>query len=260
MMVKRYLETRGRVHLVRANIVADIMRHFHARQHLGRAVVICDDPEAWLAAAQKQWLKLSRVMQRRRGAAADAVEILKYTYTITQMQQLRLTTESPAEQPQAEMHFVRAAELQLVPGDVLSVYLADAVADKALARLTPELPAASLVVDYYSQLEAGDYGLLPKLELERSVELHWQVVEGFLSKHGVKARLLVAAATRAEAMDDALDALLADDEFFLNDQAHPHESLTEAVMRHERAGRRRLARALAGAMRREPAGRALLAT
>ncbi len=98
-MITRYLEPRGRVHGAPANVAQDIMRHFHARQHLGSAVVFCQNPAEMLLLAQRQWLRLSRTLQRQRGAATDAVEILKYTYTITQMQHVQFSNNHRTPSP-----------------------------------------------------------------------------------------------------------------------------------------------------------------
>jgi hypothetical protein len=196
-------------------LMPDVTRHFHARQHLGRAVVIGDEPAELLGAAYKHWLKLSRILQRRRNLATNAVEILKYTYTITQMQQTRFAAEAPHEESGARLHFVRAEQLQLVPADCLSVYVAGQVAPAAWPGLVAELPASCLVVDYFDQTRAVELGLRPRLELEQAVGAYWRKVEGFLRQYGVDTREFVMAAGRTEALDDAVDVLLEVESEFL---------------------------------------------
>jgi hypothetical protein len=59
-MAKCYFELRKQSARGTDSIAADIMRHFHARQHLGKAVIVCDQPVGLLAAARRQWLKMGR--------------------------------------------------------------------------------------------------------------------------------------------------------------------------------------------------------
>ncbi len=254
--------------------------------------------------ARRQWMKLARVLQRRRGAASNAVEILKYTYTITQMQHLELAVASPRDAPEAAMYFVRSAELRQVPANCLTLYLTGTAAEAAVHRIVAELPARSLVVDYCGQLEVGDFGLQPKLAIEREVLESWRLIEAFLAAQSIDVRLLAVTAGATEAFDDALDVLMgveaeflalagvfqrvldlarplktipklardeyeillmlahrvqtfssngfsphflstyADDAFFLSDKLRAAESVAEAIVRHEQAGRWRLVRIL----------------
>ncbi len=213
-MTIRYLESRGRIHLEPANIMADVMRHFHARHHLGKAVIVGEDPAAMLALAHKQWLKLSRTLQRRRGGATNAVEILKYTYTITQMQHLVMVAAPAHEQPEAHMFFVRPEQLRFLPANCLSIYLAADLTDRQMERLAAELPASSLLVDYVGQYEINDFGLKPKSLLETKVLTAWHTVSEFLDDHEVQIELL-SANRKTELVDDAIDALLGVDAEFL---------------------------------------------
>ncbi len=303
-MVARYFETRRRVHLTADNIAADVMRHLHARQHLGKALIVCDEPTAMLQLARKQWLKLSRTLQRRRTATFDANDILRYTYTITHMQQMDFVAAPPLEQPEAAAHFIRSNQLRYLPPNCLTVYLAQPLGESTLAELVSALPPSSLIVDYYDQLQSGDFGLRPRAELEASLAQRWRSVENFLAEYDIELAQLASHSPEAyAAMDDALDTLLgtgldfihlarsfqhtldlarplrtvtkadrdrfdlfvllahrvqtltpgvspvqflktyADDSFFLHDRRHSL-SLAETILRHEQAGRHRLARAL----------------
>lgn len=207
-MTKHYIETRGRIRPQLTNMASDIMRHFHARQHLGTALVVCEDPEALLAAAGKQWLRLSRLLQRRRGSATNAVEILKLTHTITQMQHLEFVAQPPHERPEAAVYFVKPGQTRQLPANCLTVYLAASVSETAAAALMKELPAYGLVVDYSGGVEAGDFGLRAKADLEADVAATWCAVDSFLTKYQISVVELTPSPTSAEAFDDALDVLL----------------------------------------------------
>jgi hypothetical protein len=217
-MSKRYYETRHQDLTAPETVMADVMRHFYARQRVGRAVVVCDNPAETMATARRQWMKLSRTLQQRRSAATNAVEILKYTYNITQMQQLRLAAEAPHEDTGAGIYFVRAQDVHLLPPDCLTVYLVGRVQAGALAGIMLELAPAGLVVDYGDQLgQGGDLSaaVLPKRELERAVLTQWQEVQGFLDRYGIDMRELDNPVGRTEIMDEAVDELLENDAEFL---------------------------------------------
>lgn len=197
-------------------MMADVMRHFHARQHLGKAVVVTDNPAELLAAAHKQWLKLGRSLQQRRGAASNPVEILKYTYTITRMQHLELVARTPEEAPEAAMFFVRPQELKMLPASCLTVYFAGAMDEAVVARIMKQLPNQALIVDYGNQVEAGDFGLRTKQEAERQVADNWRLVEAFLVAQRIDTRLFRSGiAGWTEEMDDAMDVLLGVEAEFL---------------------------------------------
>jgi hypothetical protein len=236
-MSKRYFETRNKDRLTPEVLLADVMRHFYARQQVGRAVVICEDPEQLVGLAQRQWRKLSRTLQRRRGAATNAVEILKYTYNITQMQRLRLLAEAPHEEAEAGVFFVRPQQLRLLPPDCLTVYLTCRVQLGAMAAIMLELPASGLVVDYCGQIAGDNAFARPKIELERTVQARWAEVEDFLRRYRVDMRALEDPAARTIMMDEAVDELLEADQEFLGlarrfqralDMARPLQAIAKA--------------------------------
>jgi hypothetical protein len=194
------------------------MRHLQARQHLGKAIVVCDNPQAMLAVANKQWLKLARTLQRRRGFTANAVEILKYTYTITQMQHMTLVAELPDDAPEAVGYLLTPKQLRSLPGNSLSVYITTKIDDITLGRLMRELPNSALVVDYTGQIDPGDFGLRTKAELEARAAASWQTVVAFLAKYQIHMQQLTPTPRSplpTDAVDDALDALIAVDREFL---------------------------------------------
>src|SRR5262245_57222451 len=99
MNQKCYFEIRQSNRRRAETITADAMRHLYTRQHLGKAVVICDEPTAIVGSARKIWLKLSRSLQRQRASTVNADKILKYTHAVTRMQRMCFSTKSPLERP-----------------------------------------------------------------------------------------------------------------------------------------------------------------
>lgn len=214
MSTVHYLEKRGRVHDTEENITADIMRHFHARQYLGKAMVVCDRPDEWLALAEKQWLRLSRTLQRRREAAEGAEQILRHTSTIIHMQQLRMAAQPPDGMAEADVYFVRPQEVRLMPANCLTLYAAAMVPAQLLGKLIELMPATGLVVDYRGQLADGDFGLGPRIDLETKVLMHWRSLESFMNEHQIE--LTEMSAVYDDAFDDVLDRALGVREEFLH--------------------------------------------
>jgi hypothetical protein len=191
------------------SIVADAMRHLHCRQHLGKAVIVCGDPTAVLSAARKQWLKLSRSLQKRRASTLNADKILKYTHTITRMQHMRFSPKSPLEQPDADVYFLHPNDLSVVPVNCWSIYLMERLDSETALQVLYQLPNEALIIDYHQSPEWEKKGLHAKKVLESRVSTQWRQVHRFLDDHHIQAdQLIIDGVHNIEAMDDALDVLL----------------------------------------------------
>ncbi|HSX17123.1 MAG TPA: hypothetical protein VLH86_03425 [Patescibacteria group bacterium] len=209
-MSVRFIELRKIAARGTDSIAADTMRHLHARQHLGKAAVITTQPAPMLAAARKQWLKLSRALQKQRASTLHADKILKYTHSITHMQHMRFTHRSPLEVPDADVYFLTPDQLYIMPVNCWTVYIVNEPQLKEAQAMLYQLPADALVVDYLHRLPwVQELGLQPKQALEADVDAQWRQVKQFL--HGYKidiANLTQENPQTVDAMDDALDTLL----------------------------------------------------
>ena len=216
-MARSYIELRKSTPRGKDTATADAMRHLRTRQHLGKAVVICEQPVIYLSAARKQWLKLTRMVQRQRAATLNADKILKYTYTITHMQRMIFTPKLPLEQPDADVYFLSPANLTVLPVQSLTVYVLCALPVETARAIADQLPADALVVDYGRGVPwRQQVGLQPKRLLEAQVGSQWRQVRHFLHAHHIDIGTLVADDIRdVEAMDDALDTLLGVSHHFL---------------------------------------------
>lgn len=209
MVAKCYFELRKPAARGTDSIIADAMRHLNTRQHLGKAVVICDQPAVVLSAARKQWLKLSRSLQKQRSSTLNADKILKYTHTITRMQRMHFTTKDPLEQPNGEVYFLTPGQLATMPVHCWSIYVLGPLPDKAGRAMLRQLPSEALVIDYRGSSMWTRLGSQPKRVLEARVAGQWRQVQQYLLGHQIDiTRLIVNGIHDAEAMDDALDTLL----------------------------------------------------
>ncbi len=199
------------------SVGADMMRHLYTRQYLGKTVVVCEQPTSMLSAARKQWLKLSRSLQRQRSSTINADKILKYTHGIVHMQRLRFGSKLPLEQPNTDVFFLLPDQLQTLPAQCSTVYVTTEVTNAAMKQLLGQLPADALVVDYEQSNAWSDLGLEPKRKLEDQVSEEWRQAKQFLDQYGVSISALYKNELHSvEAMDDALDTLLSVSHHFLS--------------------------------------------
>lgn len=193
------------------SIAADIMRHLHSRQHLGTTVIVCEQPMVMLSAARKQWLKLSRNVQKQRASTLNADKILKYTHAITRMQHMRFTMKSPLERPESDIFFLRPDQLEHLPSTCMNVYVMPKIDTTIAHSLTKQMALEGLIVDYDHTLNWEELGLKPKQVVEHQVMVEWDKVVAFLEQHEIDPKQLnktKSTPKHVDVMDDALDELL----------------------------------------------------
>lgn len=211
-----YYESRNLASQPTATIAADITRHIHARKHLGRAIVIADNPLGLLCVIRKQWLKLARLIQKQRAATLNADKILRLTHAIAHMQRVAFTTRSPRQQPDAHIFFVTAHDLATIPHSCYSIYVATKLQSDQLGRILHQLPNAALTVDYFGSIDPLTLGLRPKNELQEDVTAHWQAAMTFLNGRGITLDAFVRdGVQQLSPVDEALDLLLGESRRFL---------------------------------------------
>lgn len=215
-MSKCYFELRKQSARGTDSIAADMMRHLHARQYLGKAIVVCDQPVALLAASRKQWLKLTRSIQKQRASTLNADKILKYTHTITRMQHLRFSAKAPLEEPEADVYFLNTNACDVMPPHCYSIYATTPISNGIMVDMLEQLPSEALMIDYDHSSSWATMGLQSKVVLEEQVASEWQQVQQFLGSHHINANELATGDMHdVETMDDALDILLSISHQFL---------------------------------------------
>lgn len=215
-MVRAYFERRVSSARGTDSIAADIMRHVHSRQHLGKTIVVCDNPVVMLSAARKQWLKLSRTIQKQRASTLNADKILKYTHAIARMQHMHFTMKPPIDRPEADIYFLAPADLSAMPGNCFSLYVLDDLESEIIGHVTDRLPQDGLVIDYVHAIDWSTLGLEPKNHLEKHVREQWRRVIDFLELYDIDIKQLrKGPESNIEVMDDALDTLLSVSQAFI---------------------------------------------
>ncbi|MGF7228897.1 MAG: hypothetical protein ACQR33_02820 [Candidatus Saccharibacteria bacterium] len=208
------------------SLAADIMRHVHSRQHLGKTIVVCESPVVVLSAARKQWLKLSRTIQKQRASTLNADKILKYTHAITRMQHMNFTMKMPLDYPEADIFFLHPSALTDMPVNSYNLYLLESLEPIVAEMIAKRMPQDGLIVDYVHDTPWETYGLQPKTVLEERVRARWHEVTTFLELYDIEPKKLRKGLDdNIEAMDDALDTLLNVSQGFIDVANHFQRSL-----------------------------------
>lgn len=207
--MNRYLEHRAGNGSI-DKLISDAMRHYHSRQELGKAVVISNHPEV-MSLAEKQWFKLARELQKRRGLANNPVEILKYTYIISTMQHLQMSDQIPEHHPEAALCFLSSVQVLEAQLPVSSVYVCEPNLD--VAAVMKLCAPGGLIIDYTGELHETP-ALQPRKYLESAAASAWSELEAYLNSQGIHVAELLGAHKNV-AVDDAVDVLLAQDTEFL---------------------------------------------
>lgn len=208
-----YFEARQKT--ARGNSIStDMMRHLHTRQYLGKALVITDQPTVMLSASRKQWLKLSRYIQKQRAATLDADKILKYTHAVTHMQHLRFSAKPPLDSD-ADVYFLSANDAVTIPTHCQTVYLASSIPETQVQTILAQLSSDTLLVDY-TGIDPEAYGLRPKHDLETAMQEAWLTLGQFLDSYHIHIKELAhGTIQKVDTMEEALDILLGASNRFL---------------------------------------------
>jgi len=126
----------------------DLAHHLFTRHMAGKVVIVGEKPDILLSSLKKQWVKLTRRVQRERSSTLDAPRIVALTTMISDMQELAFTTEAPLDQPRASVFIMHPKQLDDVLPVCRTIYITCSVPEETLAASITCAPAGSLVVGY----------------------------------------------------------------------------------------------------------------
>ncbi len=211
-------------------IASDIARHLQSRQYLGLTIVVCENPFSMLSATRKQWLKITRTIQKQRASTLNAEEILRLTQTIMHMQHLHFIADAPMPRAGAHIFFVTPQELIFVPNGCVSLYITTPLSNREqLATWTHSMDNEGLVIDYSGELQLNKLGLEPKNIIEENARQSWEDLKKFMLTRGVNASELINGTNvNPVAVDRALESLLNSGNEFLRQAANFQHTLSLA--------------------------------
>jgi len=205
----QFLEVRPTRQTTNDGLATELAKHLRARQHLGSAMVVTDEPLKLLAVVRKQWFKLARGLQRERASTVNAQKILHLTYAVTRMHNLRFVAKTPAMRPDADVFFIDNTELKQLPPRCFSLYLTTSIPALLLKQTILQLAPQSLIVDYADTVGDLAQELRPKALLHEQVQTRWQAVLDFFAPlHIDIVTLSSEATTKPSILDDTIDVLL----------------------------------------------------
>ena len=131
-----------------ATLSWDLVRHLYARQFPCPVIIVAENPNTFLAAVRKQWLKLARSVQSERARTLDAGMIFALTRGAAHMRELQFTLGLP-EQAHGDVFLITPAELVDVPKNCRTLYITCALPDpEQLLHVAHRLSKHSLIVYY----------------------------------------------------------------------------------------------------------------
>lgn len=126
----------------------DICRHLYMRIFCGKVVIVADKPNAFLPALRKQWLKLTRRVQRERSSTLNALRTRELSNTIAKMQGLQFTTKWPPDIESADIYIATVDQLLRWAPECRTLYVTCPVELEHLHMITAWMPKSSVVVIY----------------------------------------------------------------------------------------------------------------
>lgn len=135
------------------NTAASIALHLAPRKELGTALVVVEEPFNLMRVTRKQWLLLTRLVERGRSSTMQPKRVKELNAHILRMGKMKLIAQTPAEFPEAGVWFVEPGQLAVIPDDCKTIYLCSKLASDRAENLLLALPDGCVVVDY-----AENYG------------------------------------------------------------------------------------------------------
>ena len=135
--------------LVNSISTKDIARHLYTRVLCGKVVIVVDQPNSFLPALRKQWLKLTRKVQRERSSLLlNTTRTSELSEVIARMQSLRFTTKWPPDIELADIYIATVDQLLQWAPECLTLYVTCPVELEQLYVITAWMPKGGLVVTY----------------------------------------------------------------------------------------------------------------
>jgi hypothetical protein len=114
----------------------------------GKVAIVAYTPMGLLAATRKQWVKITRNLQRERSSTVDATKIISLTRQIATMQSSRFSAKPPTDFLEADVTFARAEDFVKIPPICSTIYITYKFEKEKLYMLTSWMPEGGTVVVY----------------------------------------------------------------------------------------------------------------
>jgi hypothetical protein len=126
----------------------DLVQRLSGGDTGGKVAIVAENPVASLAAARKQWVKLTRRTQRDRSATLNATTIAELTQRIARMQATRFSAKPPDDLLEADITFATAEDFVKFPPTCSAVYVTYKFDKEKLHMLTSWMQRSGRVIIY----------------------------------------------------------------------------------------------------------------
>lgn len=122
-----------------------LARHLFTRMSCGKVIIIAEKPDNLHAALRKEWLKLTRKVQRERSSTLDAARLLRCSEMLSKMQNLRFTTDWP-DGYKADVCIAKVEQLTEWLPNCRTLYVACEISTQQLQTITTRMSVEGVVV------------------------------------------------------------------------------------------------------------------
>lgn len=130
------------------SILVDITRRLYARQLIGKAIVVAENPTKAHIIIRKHWLRITRQHLKQRNETLNAAVIHDLSKTIATMQSLRFTTLAPFEDPANDVFILEPSVLQDILPEAATMFVTCDVNEDDLVQIIQCMPHLGLAVKY----------------------------------------------------------------------------------------------------------------
>jgi hypothetical protein len=124
----------------------DIARHLYTRMYYGKVVIVTNKPVSVISPLRKQWLRLTRKVQRERSSTLNGVKISELSSIIGCMQNLKFTTHYPPDEHEGDVYLAAIEQILRWPPVCRTMYIACDIEKVDSHLITAWMPPGSLVV------------------------------------------------------------------------------------------------------------------
>ncbi|HET8671401.1 MAG TPA: hypothetical protein VFM05_12475 [Candidatus Saccharimonadales bacterium] len=124
----------------------DLAKHLYTRMYYGKIVIVSDKPRSVISALRKQWLKLTRRVQKERASTLNAVRVAELSDIVSYMQKLDFTTHYPPDDYPGDVYIATVEEILRWPPVCRTMYVTCNIETEKLHMITAWMPRGGLVV------------------------------------------------------------------------------------------------------------------
>jgi hypothetical protein len=126
----------------------DLARHIQSRYVYGKIAVATNNPVALLSSVRKQWLRLTRLVERERASTLNRVRKAEFDQKLWRMQNVSFTAQDPSADPVALVSFATVQQFRLFPPMCATLYVVGPIEKIDQYMLTSWMPRNSRVIVY----------------------------------------------------------------------------------------------------------------